>query len=163
MDAGIAMVRARVQTAMQRLKALGAPIDGIAIDNETTLHAANFLGTPGSLAAIERDPRWPALASSMGLPLRVSDMSWGSPVYYLWTERMAARFDAAMNAAPWPLTGITPVLSDPNPSSLRKATSTADAVPATRPIQPAVGVSPRPSGTSTRAPSGRCASFGGSA
>ena len=68
---------------MQRLKALGAPIDGVAIDNETTLHAANFLGTPGSLAAIEQDPRWPSLAASMGLPVRVSDMSWGSPSYYL--------------------------------------------------------------------------------
>jgi hypothetical protein len=99
MDAGIAMVRARVHAAMQRLKALGAPIDGVAIDNETTLHAANFLGTPGSLAAIEQDPRWPSLAASMGLPVRVSDMFWGSPSYYLWTERMAARFDAAMNAA----------------------------------------------------------------
>ena len=99
MDNGIAVVRARIQAAMQQLKSLGAPIDGVAIDNETTLHAANFLGVPGALAAVEQDPRWPALASAMGLPVRVSDMSWGSPLYYLWTERMAARFDAAMNTA----------------------------------------------------------------
>ena len=46
---------------------------------------------------------------------------------------------AATNAAPWPPTGIAPVLQDPKASSLRKPTATAEAVPATRPTQPAVG------------------------
>ena len=99
MDNGILTVRARVQAVMSRLKSLGAPVDGIAIDNETTLHAACFLGRDGSLAAIEADPRWPALAQSMGLPLTVSGMTWGSDLYFQWTERMAGRFDAAMNQA----------------------------------------------------------------
>jgi hypothetical protein len=99
LDNGIRTVRARVQAVMSRLKSLGAPIDGIAIDNETTLHAACFLGQDGSLAAIEADPRWPALAQSMGLPLKVSGMTWGSDLYFRWTERMAGRFDAAMNQA----------------------------------------------------------------
>ena len=48
--------------------------------------------------------------------------------------------DAARNAAPWPAIGITPRLSEPKASSLRNATSTADSVPATSPIQPAVAV-----------------------
>jgi hypothetical protein len=99
MDNGINTVRARVQSVMSRLKSLGAPIDGIAIGNETTLHAACFLGHAGSLAAIEADPRWPALAQSVGLPLQVSGMTWGSDLYFRWTERMAGRFDAAMNQA----------------------------------------------------------------
>ena len=99
LDNGVRTVRARVQAVMSRLKSFGAPIDGIAIDNETTLHAACFLGQDGSLAAIEADPRWPALAKSMGLPLRLSGMSWGSDLYFQWTERMAGRFDAAMNQA----------------------------------------------------------------
>ena len=99
MDKGIITVRSRVQSVMSRLKSLGAPIDGIAIDNETTLHAACFLGRDGALAAIQADPRWPALAQSMGLPVQVSGMTWGSDLYFLWTERMAGRFDAAMNQA----------------------------------------------------------------
>jgi len=99
MDAGIATVRARVEATMRRLKALDVTIDGVAVANETTLHAANFMGTPGSLAAIEQDPRWPALAAAMRLPARVSGMWWGDPLYQVWTERMSARFDAAMNQA----------------------------------------------------------------
>jgi hypothetical protein len=84
---------------MQRLRQLGAPVDGVAVDNETTLHAASFLGRGGALAAIQADPRWPALAKSMGLPAQITAMSWGSDLYFLWTERMAGRFDAAMNQA----------------------------------------------------------------
>jgi hypothetical protein len=99
MDGGIAAVRARVSAIMGRLRQLGADVDGVAVDNETTLHAACFLGRTGSLAAIESDPRWPSLARSMGLPTRISDMSWGSPLYFTWTERMAGRFDAAMQSA----------------------------------------------------------------
>src|SRR4029079_18314281 len=47
---------------------------------------------------------------------------------------------AATKLAPWPLRFRTPVLAEPNASSERKATATAAAVPATRPVQPAVGV-----------------------
>lgn len=99
MDNGIRAVRSRVQSMFDRLKQLGAPIDGVAIANETTLHAACFLGHDGALAAIQADPRWPALAQSMGLPSQVSGMTWGSDLYFQWTERMAGRFDAAMNQA----------------------------------------------------------------
>ena len=98
-DRGVQTVRARVSAAMQRLRQLGAPVDGVAVDNETTLHAASFLGRDGALAAIQADPRWPALAKSMGLPVQITTMSWGSDLYFLWTERMAGRFDAAMNQA----------------------------------------------------------------
>ena len=99
MDNGIRTVRARVSALMQRLKSMGTPVDGIVLSNETTLHAACFMERVGALAAIERDPRWPALAASMGLPAVVSDMWWGTEKYFLWTERMAGRFDAAMNEA----------------------------------------------------------------
>jgi hypothetical protein len=98
-DRGVHTVRARVGAAMQRLKQLGASVDGVAVDNETTLHAAHFLSHDGALAAIQSDPRWPALAKSMGLPAQLTGMSWGSDLYFLFTERMAGRFDAAMNQA----------------------------------------------------------------
>jgi hypothetical protein len=98
-DRGVQTVRTRVGAAMQRLKQLGASVDGVAVDNETTLHAAHFLSNDGSLAAIQSDPRWPALAKSMGLPAQLTGMSWGSDLYFLFTERMAGRFDAAMNQA----------------------------------------------------------------
>ena len=55
--------------------------------------------------------------------------------------------EAATKAAPWPLSGMTPRLSEPNASSVRKATSTADSVPATSPIQPAVRRHPLPEHT----------------
>lgn len=120
MDNGIRAVRARVQALMARLKSLGAEIDGVTIDNETTLHAACFLGKPGALAAIEQDPRWPALAASLGLPSRVTGMSWGSTTYFQWTERMAARFDAAMNQAVYETIRATyPLASVSNYSSGR--------------------------------------------
>jgi hypothetical protein len=99
MDNGIVSVRARIQSMFAQLKSMSTPLDGVAIANETTLHAACFLGQDGSLAAIQSDPRWPALAASMGLATIQSDMSWGSSKYFLWTERMAGRFDAAMNQA----------------------------------------------------------------
>lgn len=98
-DRGIETVRARVTSTMMRLKELGASVDGVAVDNETTLHAAGFLGRDGALAAVQADPRWPSLARAMGLPVHLTDMSWGSDLYFLWTERMAGRFDAAMNRA----------------------------------------------------------------
>ena len=98
-DRGVQTVRARVGAAMQRLKQLGASVDGVAVDNETTLHAAHFLGHDGALSAIQSDPRWPALAKDMGLPLQLTGISWGSDLYFLWTERMAGRFDAALNQA----------------------------------------------------------------
>src|SRR5688500_13043929 len=47
---------------------------------------------------------------------------------------------AARNAGPWPASGITPLLQEPNASSVRNAIATADDVPATRPTQPAVAV-----------------------
>ena len=48
--------------------------------------------------------------------------------------------DAAANAAPCPLSGITPVLHEPKASSVRKAMITAEMVPNESPTQPAVGV-----------------------
>jgi hypothetical protein len=99
LDNGIRTVGDRVRILMQRLKAAGAQVDGFVLSNETHILAATFLERPGSLEAIERDPRWPALARSLGMPTIVSDMSWGSNTYFLWTERMSGRFDAAMNQA----------------------------------------------------------------
>jgi hypothetical protein len=99
MDKGTVAVRARIDALFAELKRKGAEIDCVSIDNETWLHAASFLGHPGALSAIENDPRWPALAASSGLPLVVSDMTWGSEKYFLWTERMSGRFDAALNIA----------------------------------------------------------------
>lgn len=99
MDNGLVAVRNRIDALMADLKRLGADVECLAVDNETWLHAASFLGKDGALKAIEGDPRWPALASSMGLPSVVSDMSWGSEKYFLWTERMSGRFDAALNEA----------------------------------------------------------------
>ena len=99
MDNGIAAIRAKMQGIMNGLKAAGAEVDGVIVDNETTLDAAHFMGRPGALAAIEADPRWPALAASLGLPRSISGMSWGNPLYFAWTKAMSGRFDQALGQA----------------------------------------------------------------
>ena len=102
MDNGLVAVQSRMQSLVSGLKARGVQVDGFVFDNETTLHATHFLSVPGAFATIQADPRWPALASQMGLPLDISSLSvmyWGSPLYYQWIELMAGRFDNAMNAA----------------------------------------------------------------
>jgi hypothetical protein len=111
MDNGIATVRARVQGLMRRLVSLGAPIDGIVLSNETTLHAACFLGRDGALAAIQNDPRWPALARSMGLPTTIVDMDWGTDKYFQWTERMSGRDIEVRIVSPFPWPGQPPAPS----------------------------------------------------
>ena len=98
-DNGVAATRASVMSLFTRLRAAGAQIDGIAVDNETNLGAAFIVGEPGTAAAIQSDPRWPALATTVGLPLTLSDMNWGTPLYFNWTDKMTGRFDSALNQA----------------------------------------------------------------
>jgi hypothetical protein len=99
MDHGIIAVTQRMNSIFSQLKSLGAEIDCLAVDNETWLHAASFLGNDGALKAIEQDPRWPMLARQLALPRMVSDMTWGSAKYFQWTEVMSGRFDEALNQA----------------------------------------------------------------
>jgi hypothetical protein len=99
MDNGIIAVTKRMDSIFSQLKSLGAEVDCLAVDNETWLHAASFLGNEGSLKAIEQDPRWPTLATRLALPSIVSDMTWGSAKYFQWTEIMSGRFDEALNQA----------------------------------------------------------------
>lgn len=102
MDKGIATVKKRMQRFVQGMRSRGAQIDAFVFDNETTLHATNFMSVSGAWSLIQGDPRWRTLANSMGLPQDISSpsvMYWGSPLYYQWTEKMAGRFDAAMNTA----------------------------------------------------------------
>jgi hypothetical protein len=102
MDNGIVAVQSRMQSLVSGLKSRGVQVDGFVFDNETTLHATNFMSVTGAWATIQADPRWPDLATQVGLPQDISSTSvmyWGSPLYYQWTQVMAGRFDAAMNAA----------------------------------------------------------------
>jgi hypothetical protein len=102
LDNGITTVRQRVQGFVQGMRARGAKIDGFVFDNETTLHATNFMSVDGAWGLIQGDPRWSSLSTSMGLPYEISSpsiMYWGSPAYYLWIQKMAGRFDTAMNTA----------------------------------------------------------------
>lgn len=98
-DAGTQATRVKIAGIMNALKAAGATVDGVIVDNETTLDATHFMGREGALAAIQADPRWPELARATGLPLRITDMSWGSPLYFAWTRVMSSRFDRALNQA----------------------------------------------------------------
>jgi hypothetical protein len=118
MDNGIAAVQARMQVLIAELARRGADADGFVFDNETTLHATNFLAVPGAFGTIQADPRWPALSEQLALPFDISSlqvMYWGSPLYYQWTEVMAGRFDDAMNTAVYlPIRSIYPLASVSN-------------------------------------------------
>jgi hypothetical protein len=102
MDVGITSVKARMQALVAGLASRGVKVDGFVFDNETTLHATNFLSVPAAFSTIQADPRWPSLAAQLALSPDISSpqaMYWGSPAYYQWTEVMAGRFDDAMNTA----------------------------------------------------------------
>jgi hypothetical protein len=98
-DSGVQSTRAKIAEIMKGLKAAGAIVDGVIVDNETTLDATHFMGRDGALAAIQADPRWPTLARATGLPLKITGMTWGSPLYFAWTRVMSSRFDRALNHA----------------------------------------------------------------
>ena len=99
MENGVIATHARIDSIMRGLKAAGAQIDGVIVDNETTLDATHFMGTHGALAAVQGDPRWPNLARQLGLPVDISGMRWGNALYFAWTREMSRRFDAALNEA----------------------------------------------------------------
>ena len=109
MDRGIVETRARVLAIMTGLKSRGVDLNGVIVDNETNLHVSHFIQAPGSFDAIQSDPRWPALASSLGLPVQLPIISWGSDLYFKWTQVMSGRFDQAMNAGVYePIRSIYP-------------------------------------------------------
>jgi len=118
MDAGINATKSSVTLLLTALRAAGAEPDGIVVDNETDLGAAFIVGAPGSAAAIQGDPRWPALASATGLPLTLTGMNWGTDLYFNWTDKMSGRFDAALNQAVFePAKAIFPKASVSNYNS----------------------------------------------
>jgi len=118
MDAGVNATKSSVTSLLTALRAAGAELDGIVVDNETNLGAAFIVGTPGAAAAIQADPRWPALASATGLPRTLTGMNWGTDLYFSWTDKMAGRFDAALNQAVFdPAKAIFPKASVSNYNS----------------------------------------------
>ena len=118
MDAGVDVTKSSVTRLLTALRATGVELDGIVVDNETDLGAAFIVGAPGSAAAIQADPRWPALARATGLPLTLTGMNWGTDLYFNWTDKMTGRFDAALNQAVFePAKAIFPKASVSNYNS----------------------------------------------
>ena len=98
--AGEQEVRGKIETLCRQLAAAGVKgIDGVVLDNETTFHPGRFIsGGPENLAAIERDPRYPALSKRLGIKT-IKNMNWGSPEYYRWFTIVQPDFDAALDRA----------------------------------------------------------------
>jgi len=101
-DAGTAEVKASVERFLDSLKQAGArDIDALVLDNETTFTAGRFISSDGSgsnTAAIESDPRFPALAKRLGFK-RLEKLWWGGPQFLRWNEAIAPDFDVALNRA----------------------------------------------------------------
>lgn len=83
------------------LKAAGAKIDSLVVDNETDNRAGRFLGGNGAhLAAVRADPRFAALAQRLGFSDPTVDNLWyGTDRHRRWDEVLLADFDAAHHRA----------------------------------------------------------------
>jgi hypothetical protein len=101
LEQGERAVRQSMDDFFGRLKAAGAAIDALVVDNETDTRAGRFLGSNGAnLEAIQRDPRFPALAQRLGFgDLTVDGMWYGSERHRRWDEVVLAEFDAAHHRA----------------------------------------------------------------
>jgi hypothetical protein len=94
------VARQRVETFLDGLRAAGVPaIDALVLDNETTFWAGRYVTADGAnVAAIEADPRFPALAKRLGMK-KLNRLAWGSNEYHRWNEVVLADFDAALSRA----------------------------------------------------------------
>ncbi len=98
--AGEAEVKTGVERFLDGLKAAGATvIDAVVLDNETTFWAGRYVTADGAnTAAIEADPRFPALAKRLGFS-KLKGLAWGGAEYLRWNEVVQADFDQALNRA----------------------------------------------------------------
>jgi hypothetical protein len=98
--AGEAEVRANVTKLFQSLKAAGVKsIDGLVLDNETTFWAGRYVRADGAnTTAIEKDPRFPAIAKRLGFR-KLNKLAWGSREYNRWNDVVLPDFDAALTRA----------------------------------------------------------------
>jgi len=83
------------------LKAAGAKIDSLVVDNETDNGAGRFLdGNGAHLAAVRADPRFAGLAQRLGFDDPTVDNLWyGTDRHRRWNEVLLADFDAAHHRA----------------------------------------------------------------
>jgi len=96
---GIEATRVKIRDYLQQFVSAGGVIDGVVMDNETTLVAGYFIagGNP-HWEAIMADPRFPELERALGFgDLRT--VFWGNPSYVRFNEVMGAWFDAALDVA----------------------------------------------------------------
>jgi hypothetical protein len=99
-SAGEAEVKASMTRYFTALKSAGAnSIDAIVLDNEVTFWAGRYITRDrANLAAIEADPRFPALAKRLGFS-KLGGINWGTADYLKWNEVLHSDFDQALNRA----------------------------------------------------------------
>ena len=96
---GIEATRVKIRDYMQQFVSAGGVLDGVVMDNETTLVAGYFIagGNP-QWEAIMADPRFPQLEQALGFS-DLRTVFWGNPSYVRFNEVMGAWFDAALDVA----------------------------------------------------------------
>jgi len=98
-SAGINEVRKTVDAFFTALKAEGAPIDMLVLDEETDFSAIRYMRDDfANMLAIQADPRFPALAKRLGFS-NLKKIDYGTPEYYTWNEVLLADFDRALQTA----------------------------------------------------------------
>jgi hypothetical protein len=97
---GEAEARTAVTRLFNGLKAAGVKtIDALVLDNETTFWAGRYVRADGAnTAAIEADPRFPALAKRLGFN-KLNKLAWGGREYNRWNDVVLPDFDAALSRA----------------------------------------------------------------
>ena len=96
---GLKTVHSRFEDWFEAFVAAGGTLDAVILDNELTLSAGQFMGSNGAnWDAIMEDPRFPALAESLGFS-DLQSINWGNDRFNDWNRLMTPRFDAAVDAS----------------------------------------------------------------
>ena len=98
MDNGIGIVRQRMEQFLAAFTNAGGVLDAVIIDNETNLSWHHGFGNAAQNAAIESDPRFPALAAELGFD-DLDSIGNLTPKWIRWNAVLGGRFDAAMQTA----------------------------------------------------------------
>ena len=96
--AGEVEVRARMARFFDALKTAGVnSLDAVVLDNEVTFWAGRYIAAGReNLAAIQADPRFPALARRLGIN-RIDRMNYGTSEFLRWNEVLQGDFDRALD------------------------------------------------------------------
>ena len=98
-SAGVTALQRSATAFFAELRAQGAPIDALILDEEIDFSAKRFIRADyANMNAIKADARFPAIAKRLGFN-DLRKVMWSTNEYYRWDEVLQADFDAALTRA----------------------------------------------------------------